>query len=194
MKLTRVNTCLVVAIVAVNGYIVAAPFWPRLTYWWQDRDQRNPVGTVQLQKRVSQPLTAAPAPQDNRLVIPAMHLDQPIVGGSTERALMQGPWRRPHTSTPDKGGNTVIAGHRFTYDNPRGSFYFLDRLQTGDELAVFWQGVRYRYRVDTVRVVGPSDTAVEDPQGQDRLTLYTCTPLWSPKQRLVVVAHLEAHD
>lgn len=195
MKLARVNTALLGAIIVINGYIIVAPLWPRLVYWWQDRDPKNATSTTQLTKRLETPPTpASPVPHDNRLIIPTMHLDQPVVEGATERSLMQGPWRRPHSSTPDKGGNTVISGHRFTYANPRGTFYFLDKLQQGDLIGIYWQGKRYTYHVAETKVVGPHAVHVEAPTDTAQLTLYTCTPLWSPKDRLVVIARLESHD
>ncbi len=59
---------------------------------------------------------------------------------------------------------------------------------------MFWQGKQYVYKVASVSVVPPSDGSVEDNTAQAELTLYTCTPLWSPTHRLVVVADLERHS
>lgn len=194
MKLARINTILLIAIITLNGYIVLAPFWPRMTYWWREHQPNNATNSVQLTKRLEASVTTTPVPKENRLLIPKMQLDQPIIEGPTERALMQGPWHRPYTSTPEKGGNTVIAGHRFTYTNPRGTFYFLHTLQQNDLIGIYWQGKKYTYRVTETKVVGPRDMTVEAPTHSDQLTLYTCTPLWSPKDRLVVIARLESHD
>jgi len=194
MKLARINTALLVAIVLINGYVVVAPFWPRLVFWWQDRSPSHPTSTVQLQKRLQAPTSKPDIPADNRLLVPVMHLDEPIIEGSNEHALMQGPWRRPRSSTPDQASNTVIAGHRFTYTNPRGTFYFLDKVKVGDDIGIFWHGKKYVYIVREVKTVGPTDMAIEAATPGPTLTLYTCTPLWAPHNRLVVVARLESHD
>jgi sortase (surface protein transpeptidase) len=36
--------------------------------------------------------------------------------------------------------------------------------------------------------VPPDQTQIEAPTTDARLTIFTCTPLWLPKDRLVVVA------
>jgi len=133
----------------------------------------------------------APADMQNRLIIPAMLLDQPINEGKDMSALKNGPWRLPQTSTPSKGSNTVIVGHRFTYSNPHGAFYHLDKVRAGDEIGIYWQNKKYLYRVAKSEVVPANRISVEAPTGKAQLTLYTCAPLWWPKDRLVVTAVLE---
>ena len=105
--------------------------------------------------------------------------------------LARGIWRWPAGSTPDKGGNTVLVGHRFTYTNPKGVFYALNDVSVGDTIGVVWQGKAYVYVVSATEVVPPSDVRILDPTTIPTLTLYTCTPIWWPKDRLVVIAHLE---
>lgn len=81
----------------------------------------------------------------------------------------------------------MLVGHRFTYDG-NGVFYHLDKLKVGDQLAVFWEGKKYQYTVTETKVVPATATEVEDQTQDPQLTLYTCTPLWSAKDRLVVIA------
>lgn len=134
-------------------------------------------------------MPASPARSvQNRLIIPSMLLDEPIFEGKTARTLRQGLWHRPLTSAPNAGGNTVIVGHRFTYSNPHGTLYHLDKVKVGDHVGLVYSGQAYRYKVQTVRVVHADDASVEAPSTEPRLTIYTCTPLWWPKDRLVVVA------
>jgi sortase A len=122
-----------------------------------------------------------------------MILDQPIVEGTNMyRALDQGVWRWPGGSTPDKGSNTVLVGHRFSYTKPKGVFYFLDKLHVNDTVGVVWQNKTYVYRVFATAVVPPTQTSILDPSKQTTLTMYTCTPLWLPRDRLVVKATLES--
>jgi LPXTG-site transpeptidase (sortase) family protein len=177
--------------VLINGYIIAAPLWPELSWHFGDHK------TVQrhLQTRIDQSRPALPA--DNRVVIPSMGLDQPILEGPLNqqyKTLNKGIWRWPASSTPDRGSNTVLIGHRFTYTNPRGVFYFLNKVRLGDELALFWSGHIYRYKVRQITEVSPTATAIENSTSRAQLTLFTCTPLWLPKDRLVVVASLESHS
>lgn len=123
-----------------------------------------------------------------------MLLNQPVLEGpigQQYKILDRGIWRWPQGSTPDNGGNTVLIGHRFTYTNPRGVFYSLNQVKMGDEIGFWWNNKEYLYEVVSIQQVAPSDTAIEKNTPDPELTLFTCTPLWLPKDRLVVVAKLE---
>jgi sortase A len=187
VKLSRVNTLLLVAILLVNVYVIATPFVPGVLFWLV----RGHSATSQ---RLSQDIRSGsqPSAQENRLVVPSMQLDQVINEGKDLGAARSGPWRLPYTSTPDRGGNTVIIGHRFTYTNPRGVFYHLDKVHVGDEIGVYWRAKKYLYKVTQASVVPPTTVSVEAPTKNAQLTLYTCTPLWWPKDRLVITAQLES--
>ncbi len=128
-----------------------------------------------------------PVPKENRLIIPKLMLDEPIYEGEPIYTVDKGIWRRPRTSTPDLNSNTVLVGHRFTY---RGAavFYHLDLVKAGDEMAVYWNGQKYLYKVTTTKIVPPTEVSVEAPTHAQTLTIYTCTPLWTSKDRLVVIA------
>jgi sortase A len=121
-------------------------------------------------------------------------LHQPTLEGPKSNwfnILKQGIWRWPDSSTPDKGGNTVFLAHRFSYTGPHGAFYYLDKLRPGDEIGVVWSNKTYTYRVASISQVPPTDTAIQNNTSDARITLFTCTPLWHPVNRLVVVAELE---
>jgi len=124
-----------------------------------------------------------------------MLLDQPTIEGPEKdwfSLLKQGIWRWPASSTPDKGGNTVFLAHRFSYTGPHGAFYYLNKLKISDEIGVIWNNVTYTYKVVSSTEVAPTDTSIEDSTADARITLFTCTPLWHPVNRLVVVAKLES--
>lgn len=127
----------------------------------------------------------------NRLIIPKIGVNSPIVEGLNDRALLRGAWRYPSSSTPDKGGNTVITGHRFRFRPPNNTtFYLLDKISVNDEIVVIWENKEYRYKVKETKVVNPDQTEILNNTDQAILTLYTCTPLFTTKQRLVVVSEL----
>jgi len=189
MKLARVNTCLLIAILLVCGYIIVMPIVPMASFWFLSHSGAR---VSALSNRLHIPAAQQTAiPADNRLIIPSMLLDAPIHEGASSVALRSGTWRRPVGSTPDRGGNTIIVAHRFTYTDPRGPFYYLNKVNVGDKIGVFWQGKRYIYTVASVATVHADQTSIEDATTDARLTLYTCTPLWLPKDRLVVTAELE---
>lgn len=197
MRLSRINTFLLVAIILINGYVIALPVMPGVLFWWQNRDGKQ---TSQLEKKIEALASTAnnsdsdKRPTDNRLIIPSMAFDQPILEGKTARTLNSGLWRKPSSSTPLKGDNTVLIGHRLTYTNPRGTLYHLDKVKNGDQIGVWWEGKMHSYTVTEVKVVKATEIAIEQASEDDRLTIYTCTPLWLPKDRLVVIAKPEKTD
>jgi LPXTG-site transpeptidase (sortase) family protein len=187
-RLHRINTLLLIAIILINGYVIAAPFLPQVSYWWQ---ARHTTAAKRITTQIQQAATDSPQTHPNSLLIPKMLLDTALIEGPKSDSfnlLNQGAWRLPFSSSPDKGGNTVIAGHRFSYTGPRGIFYYMDKLAVGDDVAVWWDNTLYTYKVDSVTVARATDVHIQDPTDDARLTLYTCTPLWNPVKRLVVVA------
>ena len=141
-----------------------------------------------------QPAMAAKAPAkkipDNRIIIKKIGVEAPLVESKNSKtALLKGMWRVPTTSQPDKGGNTVITGHRWYKKPPnKATFYNLDKLKKNDEITVVWYGVKYNYRVSEIKIVDPYAVSIMDPTKDKTLTLFTCTPLYSTKSRLVVIA------
>jgi len=190
VKLRHINTLLLVCIIGINGAIITLPFVPSLVFWAQSRD---PGRVSQLEAKITaaakdttqQKTTAT---EDNRLIIPRMMLDEAIHTGPTARTLRDGLWLRPQGDTPDNASNTVIVGHRFTYTDPQGTFYHLDKVRLGDRIAVWWEGKQHTYTVSDIKTVQADQTSIEAPTKHGQLTLYTCTPLWLPKDRLVVIA------
>lgn len=180
--LKRINTFLVALIVVVNLYTIVLPLAPMISFWLK---KQTSSAQQSMSVQIAKPDT--PIPKDNRLIIPKLMLDEPILDGPSTATVDKGIWRRPQTSTPDKDSNTVLVGHRFTYQGA-AVFYHLDLVKTGDELAVYWNGQKHLYKVRETKVVPPSEVSVEAPTPGHTLTLYTCTPLWTSRDRLVIIA------
>jgi LPXTG-site transpeptidase (sortase) family protein len=194
VTLSKINNVLLALIILINGYVIAGPFLPALLFHWQSHLGQRQQLQAKIHARISSH-GAAPPTRANSVIIPSMLLDQPVLEGTVAnqyKTLNNGIWRWPRGSSPDKGGNTVLIGHRFTYTNPRGVFYFLNKVKMGDEIGVIWNNASYTYKVTAINEVPSNDTAIEDNTTKPELTLFTCTPLWLPKDRLVVVAGLEA--
>lgn len=190
ITLHRTNNVLFACIVAINLYIISAPLMPQLTFWWRSHHTNTRAA---LTTKIQHATTHA-SPRPNSLIIPNMLLDQATLEGPKHdwfSLLKNGIWRWPDSSTPDKGGNTVFLAHRFSYTGPHGAFYYLNKLHTGDEIGVIWNNKTYTYRVTSTGEVPPTDTAIENNTASPQITLFTCTPLWHPVNRLVVVAKLE---
>jgi sortase A len=137
--------------------------------------------------------TAAPPPPPTeggavaRLVIPRIGVDKIVVHGVTRDDLKRGPGHFPGTPLPGQPGNAAIAGHRTTYGAP---FHRVDELEPGDEILVTTLQGSFRYEVIGTEIVLPTAVEVVGDHGDDRLTLTSCHPKYSARQRIVVSAAL----
>ncbi len=122
-----------------------------------------------------------------RIEIPAVGVDKVVVSGVGVEELKAGPGHYPNTPLPGQAGNAAIAGHRTTYGAP---FAPLDELRPGDGITVTTVQGRFAYRVRETTVVSPDAVEILDPTDDDRLTLTTCHPRFTARERLVVVADL----
>lgn len=190
MKLKQVNNSLSVIAVFLGLYLLFSPFIPQLLFLFRDT---SPAAIAPYEGRLAQSNEnnePKPLPGDNRIVIPALSLNEPIKEGADISVIDNGgTWRRPQTSTPDQGGNTVIVAHRY-FASRASTFYHLDKITSSDRFAVYWDKQEYLYEVVSTEIVDASVTQVEDQTDVPTITLYTCHPLWTAEDRLVVVAHL----
>ena len=123
-----------------------------------------------------------------RLTVLSANINHYVVFGASNNKLEYGPGYILGTSLPGTGGNFAIAGHRTTYGAPFGS---LDRVQIGETILFQTNTNEYKYKVVDIQVVSPEDNFVLQNYGDDRITLTTCHPRFSAKQRLIVVGELE---
>ena len=138
--------------------------------------------------------TAQPIPEAEepvaRLEIPRIGVNRIVVEGATAEALKKGPGHFPETPLPGQLGNAAIAGHRTTHLHP---FLDVDELQPGDEIIVTTLNGRYVYHVTGTEIVAPDDYAAVIPTTdvtKATLTLVSCTPRYSAKNRIVVRSEL----
>ncbi|HEX6258535.1 MAG TPA: sortase [Candidatus Saccharimonadales bacterium] len=134
---------------------------------------------------------AAKLTQD-RIYIPKIKLNLTYKPGG-EEVLSQNAWHRfPERGNPEKGGNFILAGHRFQLGIHPGEtirkspLYHIDKLTEGDSIFVDFNGKRYKYQVTHRYQVQATQTEVEAASGEDRLTLYSCD-LYDPKKIRVIV-------
>jgi sortase A len=124
------------------------------------------------------------------LQIPTIGLSEYVVSGTAEGDLAKGPGHYIGTAAPGQAGNVAIAGHRTTNGAP---FNRLGQLAVGNEIYLTTvSGERLTYVVSQApQAVSPSDVAVLDNFGDNRITLTTCNPEYSSAQRLIVVGELK---
>jgi LPXTG-site transpeptidase (sortase) family protein len=187
-RLRRFNNYLSALVLLAGLYLIIWPFLPKVDWWWKVHRNYQPSLVVTTKGVANQP--AQPVPAADTIVLPSLHQQETIYEGPTANTLNMGFWRIPNTSTPDKGSNTVIAAHRFTYRPGLPTLYNADKIRTGDEIIVYWKLVKYDYHVTKTLVVPPTQVSIQDASKQPMITLYTCTPLWTNKSRLVIQADL----
>ena len=128
------------------------------------------------------------------LDIPKIQLDNKVVVEGVGRdELRKGPGHVPSTVLPGQDGTFGVSGHRTTYGAP---FYRLNELAKGDTITVVSREAIYTYTVTRTAIVRPTDTQVLDnvigPDGKPKatITLTTCHPRYSARQRLIVFGDL----
>ena len=158
-------------LIAASSALLAYPFLGQAEYALARVSLRRATAVIASVPANSPTLAPAPQPRPAAVVAPAPAnsptLDQlrlPTIGVAMDivegrdakTSLRRGAWRLPGTSTPDRGGNTVLAGHRWLYRPPSTrTLYNLDKMQVGDPVEVDWRGTTYRYRVREIAVVNP---------------------------------------
>jgi sortase A len=123
------------------------------------------------------------------LRIPTLGLDLVVFEGTASSTLKRGPGHLDGTPMPGQPGNSVLSGHRTTYGAP---FFALDDLRAGDEIEVDTALGTHRYAVRELVIVKPTDVWVAAHRDGAWLTLTTCNPVGSARERLVVMAELVA--
>jgi sortase A len=182
--LSSVSTLLLVGAIGMLGY-------PLYTNLYQARVQqrldRELVSPELEQKYRDRQLGTGDAL--TRIKIPRIHVDVVVVEGTTSSALRAGAGHYPNTPLPCEAGNVAIAGHRTTYGKP---FQNVDLLRPGDDIILETPIGECTYKVERAPyVVVPNDGSVILPTPAPALTLTTCHPKGSAKQRLIVRAVLE---
>ncbi|MDD2978639.1 MAG: class C sortase [Hespellia sp.] len=122
--------------------------------------------------------------------IPKINIKLPIYHTTDTKVLQQAAGHLEGSSLPVGGENThaVISAHRGL---PSAALFTdLDKLKKGDHFLLHILDETLCYQVDKISVVEPDETdALAVEEGQDLVTLLTCTPYGVNSQRLLVRGH-----
>jgi LPXTG-site transpeptidase (sortase) family protein len=165
--------------------------------------------TAQAPATLGPALTKTPAPVQapDRIVIPAIKLDAPVVPATLRTILyhekVYPQWVAPDvfaagwdttSATPGIFNNTVLFGHH----NAHGEvFRHLVNLEVGDLIVVYSGKNRFTYIIVLKMILPernePVDVRLQNarwilPSDDERLTLLTCWPYTSNTHRLIIVA------
>ncbi|MFJ3957082.1 class C sortase [Arthrobacter sp. NPDC090010] len=124
-----------------------------------------------------------------RLRYERLGIDLPILHGTSADTLAHGVGHLFGSSLPVGGVRThsVLTAHSGYINAPL--FDRLHEAREGDVFTLNVLGSLLRYRVDRIRTVEPRDiSALSVEDGEDRVTLLTCTPIGVNSHRLLVQA------
>ncbi|MDR2336560.1 MAG: sortase [Candidatus Nomurabacteria bacterium] len=146
------------------------------------------------------PAIAATVGPDSKLIIPKINVEVPIIfnvendSAAQAAAMRNGVAHFPvpgADAMPGQIGNFSVSGHSSNdvFSNGQYKFIFsrLEKLEEGDTVYVNYNSVRHTYKIVRKEVVAPTDVAkLVYPTDKPMLTLITCTPVGTAKNRLLV--------
>ena len=193
----RARMILRIISVLLLGYLLIYPVFPLLRYKLYESSssaqQINYSDQSQIETILDNQTANLPENEikaGNRLIISKIGVNAPIVESNNERkGLDSGIWRMPETSRPNIGGNTVLTGHRFKYLPPNNTtLYSLNKVSTGDIITIIWEKDTYFYKVTESKIVKNNDFSILEKTDKPVITVFTCDPIFSDENRLVVTA------
>lgn len=147
-------------------------------------------------------------PSDNRIVLPRIGKNVPLVTvpshknwnnleNNIQKGLKDGAVVHPISHMPGNAGNLFVTGHSsyYAWDDGRYKdvFALLHELKTGDTVEIYWEGKKYVYELTGSKVIPPTETSVlSQPVDRRIITLMTCTPVGTNKNRLIWTGDLIA--
>jgi sortase A len=160
--------------------------YTQLSNWFVADNHTDPIGNSLLS---SNPVASY------QISIPALKIQNATVDVGSEdlkKSLIQ----YPQTALPGQLGNGVIFGHSVLpeFFNPKSYltiFATLYRLKPGDEILVDFDNIHYKYIVEEMFEVSPTDLSVLEQRYDGKyLSLITCSPPGTVLRRLVVKAQI----
>ncbi len=189
-KKTRLYLLILGILLVVWGYASSRPVSPTINSTVSVITQDNTVVSFSQEPvTVDKNLLSDKTKQKNppvRILIGSLGIDISV----KEAKVVKGYWEvfldsagfGVGSAYPEEKGNMVIFAHA------RDKLFLnLRKIKVGDEITVFTTDKWYKYKVDNLREVFPSQTEVIAPTLDATLTLYTCTG-FSDTKRLIVIA------
>ncbi len=185
--LDRSTIVMRVILLVMAFYLVVFPYFPKLeyavSYFNEDVDPKNnlPIEVLSALNR-----------GENLLYISKSQVNRAIIETDNIKNIHEDVWIWPDSKKPNEGGNTVLLAHRYASigGNRASTFYNLPEMATGDKSYVVWSGKIYEYEVFETFTVDPSHIEILQNTDENILTMFTCTPLWTSKERFVVRSKL----
>jgi len=130
-----------------------------------------------------------------KISIPSLKIQDAVVkvgGEDLKKSLIQ----YPQTALPGQLGNGIVFGHSVLpqFFNPKSYlsiFSTLYRLKLGDQIFIDYDNIRYKYLIEEMFEVSPTDLSVLEQRYDGRyFSLITCSPPGTVLRRLVIKAQI----
>jgi sortase A len=128
--------------------------------------------------------------QDGQITlrVPRLDLDVPVLGGTSLDTLKKGVGLYEYAQMPAWGNSNVsIAGHRDIFGN---EFYYINTITQDDLLYLTYQDTLYTYRYVGTQIVASDDWSPIFCKEYACLTLTSCDPIGTSRNRIIVTARL----
>ena len=120
--------------------------------------------------RLSEPRLFVEGDVIGEIQVPRLRLNAIVVQGDSLASLRRAVGHLSKSALPGEWGNVALAGHRDTFFRP------LRDIRLGDEIRFKTRERSFEYRVESIKVVAPTDLRVLEPSSGRDLTLLTCFP------------------
>jgi sortase A len=147
----------------------------------------NPAPPLPVPAPLPNPATRVPLVELGRIQILKIGLDQVVHEGVEQMVIDAGPAHWPGTAAFGAWGNVVLAGHRTTHTEP---FLRVAELNPGDPIILSDAVGTYTYHVTGIEIVPNTALSIVDQHPGRTLTIFSCHPIGSSAQRIVVHAEL----
>ena len=139
---------------------------------------------------------------DYKIKIPRIGIEAPVIlnvdgndKGTYLAALENGVAQLKGSAKPGEGSNIFIFGHSSYYPfvpgNFKNIFKNLPDLDNHDEIIITDSKKEFHYIITDIQVVYPDEVNVAAKTPSEQLTLMTCVPVGTNRQRLIIIAKPE---
>lgn len=194
-------------LIAAALLIIVFTYYPVLKeetrYFFAGKNKSQVVTQAQaeqLQQSGQEIKTVVPRDENFGIVIPKIGANSAVVADvdwkderAYQQALTKGVAHAKDTAKPGEQGNIFLFAHSGVdfYEALRYNavFYLINKLQTGDEIDIFYQGRQFVYTVTEKKTVPASDlSSILGTNESETLILMTCWPAGTTFSRLLVTA------
>jgi LPXTG-site transpeptidase (sortase) family protein len=136
------------------------------------------------------------------MAIPSLYIMEPVIAevdpskpAVYREALNRGIALASGTKYPGEGGLGYYFAHSSGMNvlapQKQAIFYLLGKLNVGDEVDIYRERVKYKYRVTKTEITNPTDLSFLSRNIEtEQIVLQTCWPIGTSLQRLLVTAEL----